>query len=135
LSYRQLLKCEAADVVSDFRVAPDRRPQIGNGSTSFAFHAKGVAAIALRNRDLVIEPERRVQPIIANRNRTSHQSTGIRRRPPNLHEWYWYFGLPDSPEFDLKAAKVLGLTVLQPMIARLTLARRCEQYLLYEFTN
>jgi hypothetical protein len=34
------------DVVSYFRVAPDRHPKIGNGSTVFAFHAKGVAAIA-----------------------------------------------------------------------------------------
>jgi len=35
-------------------------PKIGNGSTVFAFHAEGVAAIALRNRILGIEPDRRV---------------------------------------------------------------------------
>jgi hypothetical protein len=39
------------DVVSDFRVAPDRRPKIDNGSTVLAFHAKGVAsAIVLTAR-------------------------------------------------------------------------------------
>jgi hypothetical protein len=60
-------------LISDFRIAPDCDLKLGNGSTVFALHTKGVAAIALRNRDLGIEPDRRVQPIIADRNRTGHQ--------------------------------------------------------------
>ena len=68
----QLLKREAADL-SDFHIAPDRHPQIGNGSTVLAFHTQGIAAIAISNRIVEIEPGRRVQPTIADRNRTSHR--------------------------------------------------------------
>jgi hypothetical protein len=60
-------------LISDFRVAPDRYLKLSNGSTVFAVHTKGVAAIALRNRILGIEPDRRVQPMIVAPNRTSHQ--------------------------------------------------------------
>jgi hypothetical protein len=55
------LQREAAGLMSDFGIASDRHPQIGNGSTVFAFHAKRVAAIAVTNHVFGIEPDRRVQ--------------------------------------------------------------------------
>jgi hypothetical protein len=41
----------------------------------------GVGAIALSNRIVGIELDRRVQPMIADRNRTNHQETAIRQTP------------------------------------------------------
>jgi hypothetical protein len=80
------LQSEAAGLISDFRDAPDRSPKIGNGSTVFAFHAKGVAAIALRNRDLGIEPDRSVQPMIAVVTGPAISKPAYAGRLPNWHE-------------------------------------------------
>jgi hypothetical protein len=44
----------------------------------------GVGAIALSNRIVGIELDRRIQPVIADRNRTSHQETAIRQTPSEL---------------------------------------------------
>ena len=51
-------------------LAPDSYLKLGNGSTVFALHTKGVAAIALRNRYRA-GPSRSAND--CRRTRTSHQ--------------------------------------------------------------
>jgi hypothetical protein len=80
------LKCEAANVVSDFGVAPERRPQIGNGSFDSSLHAKGaVSAIVLKARaSLIVKApaeQKTVPKADANGTRFERYSMVIARLP------------------------------------------------------
>jgi hypothetical protein len=61
--------------------------KIGNGSTVLALRAQGVAASALSNRILGIEPDRRIQPMIAAVTGPAIAKRGYARHLPSLHEW------------------------------------------------